>query len=71
MKRGLTFAITAVAAIGAVALFAAATVPSGSTVLETVEHDRHLWVIERSSRPMHFVHHPDCSCQAAPRERTQ
>jgi hypothetical protein len=34
--------------------------PPKTYSLHTVEHDNHLWILNRTMD--YFVHHPDCSC---------
>ena len=45
----------------------AAASPPETSLLNTVRHDGHLWVMGRSFEggyhATHFVHHPDCPCK--------
>ena len=44
--------------------------PPETSLLHTVRHDGHLWVLSWRSHSTHFVHHPDCPCQGKQAERT-
>jgi len=43
--------------------------PPETSLLHTVRHDGHLWVLSWRSHSTHFVHHPDCPCQGKQAER--
>lgn len=49
--------------------------PPKTSLLRTVRHDGHLWVIgwsfDGGSHATHFVHHPDCPCQGRTAERPE
>lgn len=47
--------------------------PPETSLLHTVRHDGHLWVIgwsfDGGYHATHFVHHPDCPCQGRTAEK--
>lgn len=49
------------------------SIEPGTTLLETVSHDGHMWVMSWSlhggAHATHFVHHPDCICLVGHAER--
>lgn len=34
-----------------------------NSVIKTVEHDGHLWLIHRTTFESDMIHHPDCGCK--------